>query len=125
MDKIENRLPLSGYLVDNHFRMGIKLGSSKEGFDPHFLVARFLQDRWFPFQRSRWYSFRLVVMGQELDYYIDEQWMLSCNELAEHPEGKILLGNRGYPVEFDNIKIYRLADLRSRTSSVKSRGLTR
>lgn len=112
-----------GYMIVNHFRQGIWLLNADK-FE-NWPMNSNLQDLWFPFQRNRWYSFQLVVQGEQLDYYIDDRWMLSYNQLGQYRKGKILLGTSGHPTEFDDLRIYRLGEVKSSSSSLKSNGLVR
>lgn len=117
--------PEKGFLFNLHFRQGIRLLAQDSPPDSLFRSGDHLQDKWFPFRANIWYSFRVALLGNSVDFYVDDQWMLSSDRLDRFGAGKILLGSSGHPVEFDDVKIYSLEKERSFSTSSKSSGLVR
>lgn len=93
---------LQGYSIWNHFRIGVKLYESGVRYYPEENILP-LADRAFPFRNDTWYRFRLVVAGSALDYYIDDEWMLSFEGLSTEPGSLVLAADS--PVEFDDLRV--------------------
>ncbi|RPI28599.1 MAG: DUF1080 domain-containing protein [Acidobacteria bacterium] len=100
--------PTSGLMLRNQFREGVWLVKSDSGFERWEVATQPLADAWFPFRQDTWYSFRLSVEGSHLDYEVNSHGMLSFDGLETPRKGKLGLSTGGSPVEFDDIKIYRL-----------------
>src|SRR4029434_7240631 len=66
----------------NHFRMGVLLSRTRFslGSDerPPTLFTEPMHDRWLPLRHSTWYTFRVTVVGPQLDYRLDGEWGLSA-----------------------------------------------
>ncbi|MEW5982022.1 MAG: sialidase family protein [Acidobacteriota bacterium] len=88
-----------GYLVENYFRMGVRLW--RQDGTRRIPVASAL----FPFQRDRWYRFRLALSGSRLDYEIDDRLLLQTDGLAELSAGQVGLGGEYFPVYFDDVTV--------------------
>jgi hypothetical protein len=102
---------LDAYHLRNHFRMGVMFSRTRftlASDQPAVLLAEPIEDRWLPLRQGVWYSFRLLVQGRRLDYWIDGQWALSSDGLEARP-GRILLGIDSLgPVEWDDLSLYAL-----------------
>lgn len=101
------------YVVSNQFRVGawmsVKSDDKEDG--PGRIGGRVLDESRYPFQRNRWYRFRLVVKPERVDYYVDGRLMLSAAEETELPPGRIGLGGHTpAPTYFDDIKVLALEE---------------
>ena len=90
------------YRVTNMFRQGVVL----EYFDGTSFVH--LAEVPYPFQENAWYSFRLAVKGDALNYFIDDSLILAADKLTRKAGGKVGLGAMGPPVYFKKIRIIEI-----------------
>lgn len=98
-----------GELVKNHFRMGVFLSHTRfstGGDPPPALMSSPLDDRWLPFRQDIWYTFRAVVQGTHLDYWIDGERVLSSDLLEPRRGGIVLATDPAAPVEWDDLRLY-------------------
>lgn len=107
--------PQKGYALRNTFRQGVSLWRSDSGFsDPSREKTTPINTVLFPFRQNVWYSFRLVVAGSLVDYYIDDRRICSGAGYNEYLKGRIFLGVGGGPVEFDDIRIFSIQSVKKR-----------
>lgn len=66
-----------------------------------------LKDVPYSFDVETWYDFKVVLNGPSIEYYIDENLVMSYDGLTSYPTGKIGLktGHAG-PVYYDDILVY-------------------
>jgi hypothetical protein len=104
----EDGRPLRGFILRNHFRQGIWLVASDAGFNHWEIDGTVLSEAAFPFRSDTWYRFRLIVLDDRLDYYVDGRLMLSSREAGARRKGGFSLSTGGSPAEFADIRLYRL-----------------
>lgn len=97
--------------VTNQFRVGAWLSIKDEGVAAWLspLGGTPVAERRFPFQRNRWYNFKLVVTPVQVDYYVEGRRLLGARLDEKAEPGSIGLG--GYtsaPTYFDDIRIYSI-----------------
>ncbi len=95
----KNLEQLSYYRVINFFRVGITL-EYFDGNTPSQII-----DVPYPFQKDTWYSFRVVMKGNALNYFINDSLLVSKNFLVKNPDGKLGVGCGAPPTYFKNISI--------------------
>ncbi|HUF05561.1 MAG TPA: hypothetical protein VMM38_15480 [Aridibacter sp.] len=99
------------YVIANRFRSGswISLKDDDVPLGTSLIGGDLLDQERFPFQRDRWYSFRIAVTPAQIDYFVDGRLMLS----ARTPDGLSpdwfgIGGQHSSPSYFDDIKLYPL-----------------
>ncbi|REJ76021.1 MAG: hypothetical protein DWQ47_10380 [Acidobacteria bacterium] len=98
-------------VIGNQFRVGAWISLKNDDFPlkGYRLSGKVLDQTRFPFQKGKWYPFRVVVTPRQIDYYVDGRLMLSAETDGLPPPDRIGFG--GYtaaPTYFDDLKVFSL-----------------
>lgn len=94
--------PLKAYRISNYFRAGIVL-ELLEGSR-----TTSLEQVIYPVRKSIRYTFRGVVKGNMLNYYLNDSLCLVSTKLDRIPQGGVGLGSQAVPAYFSNIAVRRI-----------------
>lgn len=109
--------PINGaaYVIGNGFQTGACLSVKEDDSPRIYRFGPFVADGWplsqrpFPFQNNHWYEFVLAVSPERVDYFVDDQWMLSYEGRLKLAPGTIGLGGfSSAPTYFDDIVVAEL-----------------
>ncbi len=89
---------IRGYIFENHFRQGVNLSYQKFGKKGQLSFSPYA------FQNDQWYSFRIVIQNNIVNYYIDDMLILA-NDGIKEKGGQIGVGSFIATGYFKNIKI--------------------
>ncbi len=106
-----NESGLKHYVIKNRFRNGawLSVKNNDLSIGLHRVGGNLLAQKRFPFKNGNWYEFRLLVLPDGIDYYIDNRLMLSHREKLVLPRGKFGVGGLVQaPTYFDDIALYKL-----------------
>ena len=87
------------YRIYNYFRRGVQV----EYFDGNALLP--VTDRPFHFQKDQWYTFRVMVKENVLNYYVDDTLLVISDDVIHLPNGHIGIGTEYYPTYFKDIVV--------------------
>jgi len=89
----------SYYRIVNFFRVGVTLDYFNGNSFSNFIEIPY------PFQKNTWYSFRAVMKGEVLNYFINDSLILTKDKLYYNNQGRLGIGTGAPPAYFKDINI--------------------